>query len=106
VVRFGGVAICVIISPYSEDRHEAREMIERYGRFFEIYVDTPIDECEKRDQRDFYRRARVGLVDYFTGISDVYEEPAAPDFHLYTMTRSAKENSSLIIRCLERMRLL
>src|SRR5262245_51409390 len=66
ITKVGGLAICIMISPYREDREAARKLIEPYGDFFEVFVDTPLEVCEKRDQRHFYERARQNLIELFT----------------------------------------
>jgi adenylyl-sulfate kinase len=99
VVRCGAIALCSIISPYRTDRAQAREIIERHGEFHEIFVNTPLELCEQRDTRDYYRRARAGLIPNFTGISDVYEAPADPDLELRSTAETTVEDlTSTVIR--------
>ena len=57
-------------------------MIEPVGSFFEVYVSTPIEVCEQRDRKGLYAKARAGVIKEFTGISDPYEPPAAPELFL------------------------
>jgi adenylylsulfate kinase len=68
----GVVVICALISPYEESRAWVRQLCRR---FFEIHVATPLDECERRDVKGLYKRARRGEIANFTGIDDLYEEP-------------------------------
>ncbi len=75
ITKNRGVAICAPIAPYKKTRAEIRESIEAYGGFFEIHVATPIEECEKRDRKGMYARARAGLLKGFTGVDDPYEIP-------------------------------
>ncbi|SLM28922.1 Sulfate adenylyltransferase [Desulfamplus magnetovallimortis] len=75
ITKNRGVAICAPIAPYKKTRAEIRESIEEYGGFFEVHVSTPIDECEKRDRKGMYARARAGLLKGFTGVDDPYEIP-------------------------------
>ena len=75
ITKNRGVAICAPIAPYKKTRTEIRESIEAYGGFFEIHVATPIEECEKRDRKGMYARARAGLLKGFTGVDDPYEIP-------------------------------
>jgi sulfate adenylyltransferase len=78
VVRYGGIALCALVSPYKESRASAREIIGP-ADFIEVFVDTPIEVCERRDVKGLYRLARAGTLDHFTGVSDPYEQPAAPE---------------------------
>ncbi len=76
VARAGGIALCAPIAPYEQVRREVREMVEGAGGgFILVYVATPLEECEKRDRKGLYAKARAGLIENFTGISDPYEEP-------------------------------
>ena len=77
----GVIAIAAFISPYREGRDRARRAAGS-ERFLEVFVDTPIEECERRDVKGLYRRARAGEVADFTGISAPYEPPLAPDLHV------------------------
>ncbi|MBF0241499.1 MAG: bifunctional sulfate adenylyltransferase/adenylylsulfate kinase [Desulfamplus sp.] len=75
ITKNRGIAICAPIAPYQNTRREIRREIETNGGFFEIYVATPIDECEKRDRKGMYAKARAGLIKGFTGVDDPYEIP-------------------------------
>ena len=76
----GLVAIASLISPLRSDRDQARAIAERAGhRFLEVFVSTPLEECERRDVKGLYARARRGELREFTGISAPYEPPPAPD---------------------------
>jgi len=77
----GVIAIAAFISPYRAGRDGARRAAGS-DRFFEIFIDTPIEECERRDAKGLYRRARAGEIADFTGVSAPYEPPLAPDLHL------------------------
>lgn len=84
-----GVTVVVsLVSPYVESRSFARSLC---ARFLEIYVATPIDECERRDPKGLYARARRGEVAHFTGIDDPYEPPAAPEVWLDTSELSVSQ---------------
>jgi len=79
----GMVAIVPLISPYAVDRERVRDRHVAGGlRFFEVFVDTPIEECERRDPKGLYAKARAGELPHFTGIDDPYEAPADPDLRL------------------------
>lgn len=75
VTRHGGVALCAPIAPYDAVRKEVRSMVETGGGFVLVHVATPLAECEARDRKGLYAKARAGLIVEFTGISDPYEEP-------------------------------
>ena len=70
----GIIAITAFISPYRSDRRLVREMLAP-GRFIEVYLNTPIEVCEKRDPKGLYKKARAGEITHFTGVDDPYEEP-------------------------------
>ena len=96
VVRHGGGVICAAISPYRTTRNECRALIGS-DRFFEIFVDTPLDVCEDRDPKGMYALAREGQLKGFTGIDDPYEPPHNPAITLDTVSCSAEENAELIV---------
>jgi sulfate adenylyltransferase len=70
-----GIAICAPIAPYKADRQVVRNIISHYGGFIEVYVNTSLEVCERRDVKGLYAKARQGILKEFTGISDPYEEP-------------------------------
>jgi sulfate adenylyltransferase len=84
ITKNRGVALCAPIAPYSKTRAEIRKNIERYGGFVEVYVSTPIAECEKRDRKGMYAKARAGLIKGFTGVDDPYEEPKSAEINIDT----------------------
>ncbi|MFO7917157.1 MAG: bifunctional sulfate adenylyltransferase/adenylylsulfate kinase [Anaerolineae bacterium] len=96
IVRHGGVAVCAAVSPYRVTRQEVRDMVGD-DCFFEIFVDTPLAVCERRDTKGLYAKARRGEIKNFTGIDDPYEAPHDPEFRLDTVKYSAKENARRII---------
>jgi sulfate adenylyltransferase len=75
VVRNFGIAICAPIAPYKADRQVVRKIISHYGGFIEVFVNTSLEVCERRDVKGLYAKARQGILKEFTGISDPYEEP-------------------------------
>ena len=77
ITKNRGIALCAPIAPYAAGRQAVREQIEAYGAFLEVYVATPLDECERRDRKGLYQLARAGKIKEFTGISDPYEVPSA-----------------------------
>ena len=96
IVRHQGAVVCAAVSPYRSTRNDVRSMIGR-DRFIEVFVDTPIEECERRDNKGMYLKARRGEIKNFTGIDDPYEAPLQPELILETLINSAEENAHLII---------
>ena len=88
ITKYGGVAICAPIAPYSATRRRVREMVEASGGFVEIHVATPLEVCEARDRKGLYAQARAGKIKEFTGISDPYEEPEHPEMRIDTRNLS------------------
>lgn len=84
VTRHGGVAICAPIAPYAATRAEVRRMVAAAGDFVLVHVATPLEECERRDRKGLYAKARAGLIPEFTGVSDPYEAPGDADLVLDT----------------------
>ncbi|MFC4534254.1 adenylyl-sulfate kinase [Sphaerisporangium dianthi] len=85
VARHGGLAICAPIAPFAATRDEVRHMAEEVGAdFLLVHVATPLAECERRDRKGLYAKARAGLIPEFTGISSPYEEPDDADLTLDT----------------------
>jgi len=101
ITRHGGVAVCAPIAPYAATRRQVRAMVEAAGGFFEVYVATPIEECERRDRKGLYARARAGLVKEFTGVSDPYEVPDDAEIVIDTRHYSPLEAAQLIVTRLE-----
>lgn len=92
IARHGGVAICSPIAPFDETRQQVRAMVEQAGgRFFLVHVATPLEECERRDRKGLYAKARRGEIPEFTGISSPYEEPEDADVRVDTTGRSIEE---------------
>ncbi|GBC59835.1 adenylyltransferase [Desulfonema ishimotonii] len=84
ITKNRGIAICAPIAPYEATRAEVRSRIEAYGGFVEVHVATPLEECEKRDRKGMYAKARAGLIKGFTGIDDPYEVPQSPELRIDT----------------------
>ena len=76
IARHGGLAVCSPIAPFESTRKQVRQMVERAGGgFVLVHVATPLEECERRDRKGLYAKARAGEIPDFTGISSPYEEP-------------------------------
>jgi len=96
----GLIVITAFISPYREDRDMAGSIIGR-GAFLEVHVDTPIEVCEERDPKGFYKLARSGKLPAFTGVSAPYEPPLAPVCTLDTAVNSVDQCVDLLVGILE-----
>ena len=95
----GAVAIVSLISPFAEERRRAREIhAERGLSFYEIFVDTPLEECERRDPKGLYRRARRGEIGQFTGIDSPYERPEDPELVITPADGAPAEVADMVIR--------
>ncbi len=104
ITRNGGVAICAPIAPYATTRRAVREMVEdANGGFIEIHVATPIEECERRDRKGLYAKARAGQIIGFTGIDDPYEAPESPELCIDTTDVSVEEAAQQVLLKIERM---
>ncbi|MCE2737781.1 MAG: bifunctional sulfate adenylyltransferase/adenylylsulfate kinase [Rhodobacter sp.] len=106
ITKNGGIAICAPIAPYAATRRAVREMVEQYGAFIEVHVATAIEECERRDRKGLYKLAREGKIKEFTGISDPYEAPVAPELRLDTESVEVDHCAHQVILKLEQMGLI
>lgn len=97
VTKAGGIAVCAPIAPYEADRRANRDLIESQGGYIEVFVDTPLEECEKRDVKGLYAKARAGIIKEFTGISDPYEAPKNAEVVLDTVAHSEDECAEQVI---------
>ncbi len=87
-VDAGLIVLCSFISPYRRERDFIRSIVDE-GEFIEVFVDTPLEECIRRDPKGLYARALAGEIENFTGISAPYEAPLDPDLHLKTLEADA-----------------
>ncbi len=90
ITKHRGIAICAPIAPYEADRRANRDLIETYGGYIEVFVDTPIEVCEQRDVKGLYAKARAGIIKGFTGIDDPYEAPTDAEIVCDTTRYSAE----------------
>ena len=97
IARHGGIAICSLIAPYQADRAEMRRRVARYGSFVEIYLSTPLTECERRDPKGLYARARAGQLPHMTGIDDPYEPPQRPELELNGARLTVAESVETVV---------
>ena len=100
VARHGGIAICAPIAPYAAARARARAMAREAGDFLLVHVATPVEVCEARDRKGLYAKARAGLIEHFTGVSDPYEEPRDADLVLDTSIMTRQEAVDALLRLL------
>lgn len=96
IVRHNGVVLCAAVSPYRSTRDQLRTRFEN-GNFIEVFVNTPIEVCQKRDVKGLYAKARAGELKGFTGIDDPYEPPVDPEIEIDTVQRSAEESANQIL---------
>ncbi len=101
LTRHGACVVCAAISPYRETRDMVREMIG--DRFIEIFVATSLEECERRDLKGLYAKARAGEIKEFTGISDPYEAPENPEIVVHTEGRTPEQSAAYVIEQLEQL---
>jgi adenylylsulfate kinase len=106
LTRHGAAVVVSAISPYAATRDRARALVEEFGVFVEVYVATPVDECERRDVKGLYEKARAGEIPEFTGVSDPYEEPASPELRIETTEHTPEESARLVVGKLEELGLL
>ena len=100
-VDAGTIVMTAFISPYRTDRNQARELIEE-NRFVEVFVECPLNICEKRDPKGLYKKARSGEIKEFTGISAPYEEPNYPEVVVNTHELSVIESARQVVVYLEK----
>lgn len=101
----GLIVLVALIAPFRTDRQRVREMVKE-GEFLEIYCNAPLEICEARDAKGMYKRARVGDIAEFTGISSPYEPPEQPDLVVETGYRDLETCAGLVISDLERRRVI
>jgi adenylylsulfate kinase len=106
LTRAGAGVVVSAISPYEETRRRARAMVEEHGAFVEIYVATSLEECARRDVKGLYAKAKSGEIPEFTGVSDPYEEPTAPEIRIETEQSDAPTSAALVLARLEELGLI
>jgi len=98
----GCITITSFISPYRKDRDQARSIHQAMGvKFFEVFIDAPVEVCEERDPKGLYKKARSGQLKGFTGVDDPYEPPLKPELVLNTAELSPAECAEKILALLE-----
>ena len=106
ITKNGGIAICAPIAPYATTRRAVRQEVEAFGAFVEVHIATSIDECERRDRKGLYKLARAGTIKEFTGISDPYDVPTAPELRIETEHVEVDNCAQQILLKLESMGLI
>ena len=106
ITKNGGIAICAPIAPFEGPRIENRNLIQQYGKYFEIYISTSVEECTKRDTKGLYAKALAGELKGFTGINDPYESPENPDLKIDTEHMTPEESVQEVILFLEKKGLI
>jgi adenylylsulfate kinase len=99
--RAGVWTLVSAISPYIATREAARRMVEEFGTFVEVFVDTSVEECANRDVKGLYAKAFAGEIKEFTGVSDPYEAPERPEVHVRTEEETPEESAAQVIDELE-----
>ncbi|HZP46831.1 MAG TPA: adenylyl-sulfate kinase [Candidatus Binataceae bacterium] len=98
LARNGVIAISAAISPYRSVREEVRKM---HDRFFEVYVECPLDTLVERDVKGLYKKALAGEIKNFTGVDDPYEPPLAPELVVNSHTETREESLARLLAALE-----
>lgn len=96
----GLVVLAAFVSPYIEDRENVRSIVGK-DNFFEIFVNTPIEECERRDVKGLYAKARTGEIENFTGVNAPYEAPINANIEINTSNISVNESVTIILNKIE-----
>ncbi|KKC98073.1 MULTISPECIES: adenylyl-sulfate kinase [Photobacterium] len=101
----GLIVLTAFISPHRAERQLVRELLPE-GEFIEVFVDTPLAECEKRDPKGLYKKARAGEIKDFTGIDSEYQPPANPEIHLQAGNASVDELVTLCVEALKQRHII
>jgi bifunctional enzyme CysN/CysC len=99
LVDAGLIVLCSFISPYRAERDMVRGLVSD-GEFVEVFVDTPIEECARRDPKGLYAKAKAGTIKNFTGFDAPYEVPANPEIHLSTVGQQPEQLAEHILKTL------
>ncbi len=97
LAKHGVITLVSAISPYRDARDSVRA---RTPNFFEVFVNAPLEECERRDVKGLYKRARAGEIASFTGISDPYEPPEAPELECRTHVETVEESTERVVQAI------
>jgi adenylylsulfate kinase len=97
LTRLGAAVVVSAIAPYEDGRAQARALVEQFGPFVEVYVRASVAECARRDVKGLYAKALAGELGAFTGVSDPYEPPEAPDLVIDTEMLDLDESVGLVL---------
>lgn len=100
MVDSGLIVLTAFISPFKENRQVVRDMLKE-GEFIEVFIDTPISECEKRDPKGLYKKARAGEIKDFTGIDSPYEAPEDAEITIKNIDVSVEDAANEVIEFLD-----
>jgi adenylylsulfate kinase len=106
LTRHGAAVIAAAISPYDETRRKARELVEQFAPFVEVYVKASVEECARRDVKGLYQKAFAGEIKEFTGVDDPYEEPDDAELVLDAELHTPEESAALVLAKLEELGLI
>tara|TARA_R110000823_G_scaffold315579_1_gene448272 strand:- start:48829 stop:49428 length:600 start_codon:yes stop_codon:yes gene_type:complete len=101
MINAGLVVLASFVSPYREDRENVKRIVG-YDNFVEVFVNTPIEECERRDVKGLYAKARAGEIQNFTGVNAPYEAPMVPDIEIDTTKVSVEEAVAIILKTIKK----
>lgn len=104
-VDSGQISICCFISPFKNEREFARSLVDK-DKFIEVFVNCPLNECELRDVKGLYKKARSGEIKKFTGIDSEYEIPVNPEIEIKTNELTVDESIEVILNYLKKRSLL
>src|SRR6185436_3991138 len=96
MIESGLIVLCSFISPYRAEREMIRNLVGE-GEFIEVFVDTPIEECMRRDTKGLYAKAQAGQIKNFTGFDSPYEAPISPELHIHTIDRTPSELADQVL---------
>lgn len=96
----GLIVLTAFISPFKADRNYCRSLLQE-GEFVEVFVDTPIEVCEKRDPKGLYQKARSGDIKHFTGIDSAYEAPQSAEIHLNYQDETPEQTTERLYQALQ-----
>lgn len=105
MIDAGLLVMTAFISPFKVDRRMVRDLVQSH-EFIEVYMNTPLDECERRDPKGLYKKARKGEIKNFTGIDSVYETPEVPEIKINTVALSIEECADQVINYLKENRII
>ncbi|WP_375415125.1 sulfate adenylyltransferase subunit CysN [uncultured Bradyrhizobium sp.] len=101
----GLIVLCSFISPYRAERIGLRDLVGD-GEFIEVYIDTPLEECVRRDAKGLYAKAKAGLIKNFTGFDAPYEAPATPEVHVRTLQETPDQAARRVVEALMRRKII